>query len=450
MSENTLGRKLTFWHIWAIGVGSVVGDGIFLLIAQGAGIAGPSALLSYGIAGLLMMIIMLVIVEMGVGMPSAGSLHTWSSRILGNGYGTVSGLSYTAMNIIFLGAVSIANGALSNYFFQWTESAQVSAIIWAVLLVSLVCGIALLGGEITGRAQLILVLVLASIMMAFSLTGILSGKIDLANYEPFIANGIPGMWAAMGMGIYAYMGPLSLVTAGDEVKKITDLPKAMFWSFITFLVMYSLAMFVMLGLVHFTEYSSLESPYTYAASQVFGGAAGLIMNLAAWIAAFTCLVGEVFAASRLLYGMGRDKVVSPKFTKTNSKNVPYVGIVTCWLIAIVIIIIGNIKALESFYLELAMVGCELGAICWIISLVSSYKYKKDFYDEWKSLSWHVPARGLLMPIAFIGWAVVMYALFSSDPPSILYSAIALVIIILFYNLYSKPNQKKNDMQTEQD
>lgn len=441
--DNNLSKKLSFWHIWALGVGAVVGDGIFVLIAQGAEAAGPSAIAAYAVAGLLMMIIMLVIVEMGVGMPSAGSLHTWSSRLLGPGYGTVSGLCYTAMNIIFLGSVSIANGALSNYFFQWTESPEVSAIIWAVLLVSIVCGVALLGGEITGRAQLGLVVILASIMIGFSVIGFISGKIDYSNYTPFMSNGFTGIWAAIGMGIYAYMGPLVLVTAGDEVKNITDLPKAMTWAFITFLVMYGLAMFVMLGLVHFTEFSSLESPYTYAASKIFGGAAGFIMNLAAWIAAFTCLVGELFASSRLLYGMAKEKVLPSAFSKINSRKVPYFGIIVSWIIAIVIIIIGNVKALETFYLELAMVGCELGVTCWIISLISSYKYKKDYYDEWKAIPWHVPARGLLLPLSFVGCGLVLYALFSSDPPSIIYSAVALGIIILFYNLYSKPNQTKS-------
>lgn len=439
---NILVRKLSFWHIWALGVGSVVGDGIFVMIAQGADTAGPSALISYLIAGLLMMLIMLVISEMAVGMPGAGSLHSWGSRILGPSYGTIAGLCYTGMNIIFLCAVSLANGAISNYFFQWTASSELSAIIWAIILVTLVCVIALMGGEITGKSQLYLVLVLAGIMVTFSIIGISSGKIDSANYTPFMPNGFGGLIAAAGMGIYAYMGPLSLLTAGDEVKKITDLPKAMFWAFITFLALYTVSMFVMLGLVHFTEYGSMESPYTFAAEKLFGGSAGIVMNLAAWIAAFTCLIGEVFAASRLLFGMAKEKALPSVFAKVSSKKVPYVGIISCWIIGVALIIIGNIGALSSFYVAVSMAGCGLGVAAWFILLIASYKYKIDFYEEWKALPWHVPFRGVFLPLSFIGCIAIAYAIFAGAPESIVYTAIAILIIIAFYHLYSKPNQRK--------
>ncbi len=437
MSENKLVRKMSFWHIWAIGVGSVVGDGIFVLIAQGAQVSGPSSIIAYFIAGLLMMVIMISIAVLAVGMPKAGSLHSWSSRMLGPGIGTVTGLSYIAMNVIFLGSVSIANGAISNYFFQWTASPALSAAIWAVLLVSLVSGIALLGGNVTGRTQLVLVIGLTSVMLLFSIFGSLSGKIDITNYTPFMPFGFKGLWAAIGMGIYAYIGPLSLLTAGSEVKKVTDLPKAMFWSVITFLVIYTTSMIVMIGLVNFGSYATMESPYTAAAQSAFGRGAGLIMNLAAWVAAFTCLVGEVFASSRLLFGMAEEGAVPKVFMKLNKNSVPFVGVIFAWSFAMVMIIIGNIKVIEAFYLELAMIACEIGAMAWFFSLLSASLYKKKFPDEYNALPWHIPGRSVLLPLAFLGWGVVMFALYSSDPPSIIYSAIAMLIFVLVYQLYSK-------------
>lgn len=444
MGENSLVRKLSFWHIWALGVGSVVGDGIFLLVAQGAGVAGPSAAVSYLVAGLLIMVVCMSISEMAVGMPGAGSLHTWSSRILGPVYGTVAGLSEIAMNIIFLGSVGLAAGALSNYFYQWTASAQTSAVIWALILVTIVLAISLSGGEVTGRAQLILVVILASIMVGFAVTGVVSGRIDPANYKPFAPFGIKGMWAAMGMGIYAYMGPLSLLTAGSEVKNITDLPKAMFWAFITFLILYTSAMVVMLGLVKYTGYASLESPYVTAASFMFGNAAGLIINTAAWIAAFTCLIGEIFASSRLLFGMAQEHVVPSIFGKVSKKTrVPYVGLIFSYVIAIGIIALGSIGALEGVYLEICIVGSVVGTVCFFISLISSVKYKNKFNEEWKGLPWHLPARNILHPVAFLGVAALFYALFSSSPRSIITSAVVIGLMVVFYYTYSVKNVARN-------
>lgn len=441
MEERTLQRKLTFWHIWAMGVGAVVGDGIFLLIAQGAAVGGPASCIAYLIAGILLMVVCMAISEMAVGMPSAGSLHIWSRRMLGPLYGTIAGLSETAMNIIFLGSVSLAAGALSNYFFQWPTTERNSAIIWALLLIAIVVLIAIFGCEITGRTQLILVLVLASIMLLFAIGGVFSGKIDLENYKPFLPYGLSGVWQATGMGIYAYMGPLVLLTTGEEAKNVGDLPKGMFWAFITFLILYTSAQVVMLGLVKYTEYTYLESPFVFAASKVFGVVAGLLINLAAWIAAFTCLIGEVFCASRLLYGMAKDGVLPQAFTKINKHGVPWVGAMFAWLVAIVIIMIANIRLLEEFYLTMCMAGSAMGVICFLISTVSSYRYPKLFYNEWKSLSWHLPARSLLIPVAFIACFLAFYAIYSSDPISIIYTGVILAFFIIFYYTYSARNLK---------
>ena len=440
--ENKLARKMTFWHVWALGTGAVVGDGIFLMVAQGAQAAGPSAALSYFIGGLLLMAVCMAISELAVGMPSAGAMHTWSKRVLGPAWGVTAGLTETAMNIIFLGSVSIAVGAISNYFFMFGSNESVSAIIWAVLILGIVVVIALLGGEITGRSQFILVAVLAGIMLCFAIFGLFSGKIQAENYRPFAPFGVKGMWVAMGMGIYAYMGPLTLLTAGDEVKDVRNLPKGMFWAFITFLVLYTTAMLVMVGLVHFTNYGAMESPFTAAATLVFGKAAGLIINFAAWLAAVTCLIGEVFCASRLLYGMSNDGAVPKKFSLLNKYKVPWVGILFSFGVAFIIIIIGNLRALESFYVMMAIIGSVAGTICMLLSLITGIYYKKKFAEEWNNLPWRLPARKVLYPVAFLGVGIILYALFSSSPEALVPSIIFIVVILLFYKFYSAPNTKK--------
>ncbi len=444
MQEAGLMKKMTFWHVWAIGVGAVVGDGIFYLVGVGASTAGPIASFSYLLAGLVMMVIMLAMCEMPIGMPSAGSIHLWSRRIQGAGYGTVAGLSYTLMNITFLGSVSIANGIVSNYFFQWTENSTLSAAIWAVLLLLVVAGISLAGAEIAGKAQFVLVAILTSVMLIFAISGVISGRIDPSNYSPLSPYGMSGFMAATGLGLYAYMGPMALLTTGGEVKDTRVLPKAMFWAFITFLVLYTGSMVVMLGLVNFAEFGSLESPFTYAAAQIWGGYAGLIMNFAAWIAAFTCLVGEMFASSRLLYGMAAEGALPESFTKlTKTSKVPWVTILISLGIAILLVIMANLGALENAYVTIGMTGVGMGIVCWLITLMAAVKYKSKFPREWDKLAWKLPSkiRKPIFVIAFIGILATFYMVFSSDPISILYVAICTAVMLLFYYFYSKSRMK---------
>lgn len=438
MPEEKLLRKLSFWHIWAIGVGAVIGDGIFLLIGEGVKSAGPLAIIAYVLAGLLMLTVMVALGELAVGMPKAGSLHVWARRVLGPGYGTVAGLAYTAMNIIFLGSVSLANGAISNYFFQWTSDPGVSALIWAVLLVTIVAAIALSGAELTGRVQLALVGTLVTLMAIFGIVGVTNSNFTSANFHPFAPFGVKGLWMAMGMGVYAYIGPLVLLTTGEEAKKITDLPKAMIGAFLTFLVIYTFAMIALIGLVSYKEMTLLESPFTYAAELMFGRVGGVIVNLAAWIAAFTCLVGEIYGSSRLLYGMAEERVIPPIFSKVSKKTrIPWFSIVFAWIIGVLLIILGNIRAFESAYVELCMAGSEMGVIAWIICLLAAAKYKQKFPEEWEKLPWKVPARAVFIPVAFAAAFITMYALVSGDPQSILYTAVSCIVLLLVYYGYSK-------------
>ncbi len=440
MSESGLIKKLSFWHVWAIGVGAVVGDGIFYLVGQGATTAGPSSAFAYLFAGVVMMMIMMAMCELSVGMPSAGSIHLWSRRVLGPGYGTVAGLSYTLMNISFLGSVSIANGIVSNYFFQWTDNAALSATIWTLILLTCVLAIGLTGAEIAGKAQFGLVAVLTSIMLIFAVSGLVSGRIDPANYSPMLPYGFTGFMAATGLGLYAYMGPMVLLTAGGEVKNIKILPKAMFWAFVTFLTLYTSSMLVMLGLVNFSEFAQLESPFTYSAAKVFGNYAGLIMNCAAWIAAFTCLIGELYGSSRLLYGMALEGALPKAFTKLTKSGVPLYATLISYGIAVALVFMANLGALSSIYVTISMTGVGLGVMTWLITLVTASKYKSTFPKEWSRLEWKLPEkfRNIIFPVAFIGCLTTIYMVFSSDPISIVYTGVATVILAIFYQVYSKP------------
>lgn len=101
----------------------------------------------------------------------------------------------------------------------------------------------------TGKAQFALIIVLVGIMVIFTIVGLASGHVAPENYKPFAPFGGKGIWLAVCAGTYAYMEPLSLLSTAGEVKNIKILPKAMFWAFITIILLYAAAILVCLGLV---------------------------------------------------------------------------------------------------------------------------------------------------------------------------------------------------------
>lgn len=442
--EKGLKKKMGFWQIWALGVGAVVGDGMFLLVASGAQNAGPACIISYIIAGLILMCICLTASELAVGMPRAGALHDWNKRVLGPRWGMLAAIMEASMDILFIGSVSLGTGYISNYFFMWTDNADISAVIWSVGILLIMFAITMLGGAFTGKAQLGLIIVLCGIMLVFIVAGLISGKVAPENYQPFAPFGGKGIWLAICAGTYAYAGPFALLTTSGEAKRPEILPKAMFWAFTTIIIMYAVSIAVCLGIVNYTEYSTMDSPFTIAATYAFGNAAGAVINFAAWIACVTCLVGEMFESSRLLYGMGLQGVVPKIFSRLNRFGVPHVGLIFSLIIGLILIFMGVIPALGNVYVLLTNVAASFGVVAMCITIVSSFLYKKKFPDEYSRLPWKLPCKNLFVAVSILGGALLFWATFSSSTQSIIAVCIYLAVILLFYQFYSKPHTEKID------
>ena len=445
--EN-LNKKMGFWQIWALGVGAVVGDGMFLMVASGAEQAGPACIISYVVAGLLLMCICMNASELAVGMPVAGSMYNWSESILGPRWGLFSAFGNILMDIVFLGSVGLGTGYISNYFFMWTDNADLSAVIWGILILSIVFFVTLLGGDVTGKAQLVLIVVLVGIMAIFTVVGIFSGHIDGDNYKPFMPFGGQGIILAMCAGTYMYMGPLTLLASAGETKDVTIMPRAMFWAFVKIILLYAAAILVCLGLVNYQEMSTMASPFTMAAQYAFGDAAGIVINFAAWIACVTCLIGEIFSASRLLYGMSFFGATPKVFGKTNRRGVPHIGLTVSYIIGVVLMLLGIVPQLGNAYTMLASVATACGIVCLIITIIASYMYKKKFADEYNALPWKLKGKTFFFIIGLIGCGVLFYSSFISSISTAICVVVFFVLLMIYYQLYAKPNAEKLKKERE--
>lgn len=444
MSDNTLNKKMGFWQVWALGVGAVVGDGIFLMVANGAAVAGPACVIAYTIAGLMLMAVCMSAAELAVGMPVAGSMHDWSKRVLGPRWGVLAAFGNIAMDVIFLGCVGLGTGYITNYFYQFGSNPDVSAMIWSIIFLAIVWIVTLLGGDVTGKTQLGLIIVLVGVMVIFTVGGLISGKIDPANFEPFSPFGGKGIILAIIAGTYAYMGPLSLLATAGEVKDVKVLPRAMFWAFITIIVLYAAAILVALGLVYYGDYSTMASPFTMAAEFAFGGAAGMVINMAAWIACITCLIGEIFAVSRLLYGMAGHGVVPKVFGKTNKKGVPWAGLTLGFVIGVVLSMLAISESLGNVYVLLANNACSCGILCLIIVTIASYVYKKKFPEEYAALPWKIKCKTPIFIVALIGCAILAYSAFMASIGTMIFIVAFVIIVLVYYQVYAKPRAEKTE------
>ena len=433
-------RTLGFWAIWALGVGAVVGDGIFLLMGQGIAVAGPSSMISYAIAGILQLFLIVALTEMAVAMPSAGAMSEWVGRYINKSWGFIAGFTFAVGWIIAGGSVGMALGTITMWYFpNLTEPYWPT--VFSIAFVSLFTLLNILGTNLAAKTQLILVVILVGIMALFAVLGL--KDVNLANYQPMMPFGWTGFIEAIPLGTYAYLGAITLVTAGAEaINPQRDLPRALIWASITFIALYSLAHFTLQGIVPWQDVTMESSPFTVAAAQVFGVWGGLVMNTAAWIAAATCiLMGTLYAASRIFYQQAKDGML-PKFLgKLHPKTkVPVNAILIIWAVTILLICIGYFDP-DFIYIQLSNQLTIAWLFSWGLTLFASIKFRQAYKGRINELPWKQPLYPLFPILAFAGIAFVFYSSFVGSilPIAIGATWIGALLLIFYFTKGKKGN-----------
>lgn len=435
-------RTLKFWHIWALGVGAVVGDGIFLLMGQGIATAGPSSIISYLIAGLSQLFLIIALTEMATAMPNAGAMSLWVERMMGKSWGFLAGITFAIGWIIAGGSVGLALGKITMWFFP-ALTADWWPAFFAIFFISVFAGINMLGAVIAARLQLYLVLGLVGVMVIFALIGL--KDVNLANFSPMMPYGWDGFIGAIPLGTYAYLGALTLVTAGAEaINPQRDLPRGLIWSSITFILIYSFAHFVLQGIIPWNQVTLDSSPFTVAAGQVFGVAGAFIMNMAAWVAAATTiLMGTIYATSRILYQQSREGML-PKFLGAiNAKTyTPINAILVIWAATVVLILIGQVNP-DFIYIELSNQLVIAWLFSWSLALVAGILYRLKHKDEVSKLSWRQPLFPLFPILGFLGIAFTLYGSFINSLMTLVRGGVWLAILFILFAVFNKSAFKKD-------
>lgn len=435
-------QNMGIWMIWAMGVGTVVGDGVFLLIGDGISAAGPSSLIVYLVAGLIQMATMVGLGELAVGIPSGGAQAVWVEKFMGRGWGLLSGLTGAIGFLVLGGALSLALGTFTCYYFPGLNQEKWT-IIFALVFITLFTLLNILGAAIAGKIQLLLVIILVGIMVIFGIVGI--GSVDWSNYSPFMPYGISGALKAFPSGIYVYMGAVALCTAGNECRNKRDLGKGLVYSSITFIIIYTLGMAVVIGSVPLEQIGMDVSPYTVAANIIFGSAGGFVLNTAAWIATATSLLmGVVYVPSRMFYQMSRGGYLPRFFGELNEKTkTPVKGLIFGWVIAVATILIGIFND-DLVYVFLVNQATMMWIISWCLALIAAFFYRRSLKGQniKKVVGWKQPFFPLCPIVGLLGCTYTMY-LCLTDIGQLAAMGAWLLIYVLYYFFYIK----KKDLPT---
>ena len=363
MSDDELAKDLGLLSAMTIGIGTMIGAGIFVLPGIAAQEAGPIVVLSFIIGGLIAVINALAVSELGTAMPKAGGGYYYVNRGLGPMFGSITGLG-DWMGLAFASAFYcigfggyLAEDLLAGTMFALptfdfgafvVTDIQLGAIVAGVLFV----GVNYIGAKETGGLQTIIVLILLSILTVFAVAGWLQfdwGVLLEDGLAPAEAGGYGAILPATGLVFVSFLGYAKIATVAEEMKNPgRNLPIAVVGSVVIVTVIYTILVAIMVGVVPWDQLDD-SVPVSQVAELSFAGwpvldAVGVtFITFAALLATASSANASILSSARINFAMGRDKIVTNWLNEIHPNfATPYRSIlVTGALIVAFILLLGQ-------------------------------------------------------------------------------------------------------------
>jgi APA family basic amino acid/polyamine antiporter len=355
---HKLKRTLTAVDVTAVGIGSIIGAGIFVLVGVAAATrAGPGIILSFVIAGIACFFVALCYAELASTIPIAGSAYTFSYASMGELIGWMIGwdliLEYS------MGGLAVSIG-WSGYIVQGFASIGINlppsltsgpfepggfVNLPAVFIVLLLTFVLIIGTKESARFNLIIVLIKVSILIFIIVVGM--SFFDEGNFDPLLPYGSWGLVAGAGLIFFAFIGFEAVCTTAEEVKNPgKNLPLGIMMSLLICTILYILAATVLVGMTPFYLLNN-EAPFAVAFNYNDAAWAAGIVSVGAIAGITSVLLVSLLAQPRVLFAMSRDGLIPKGIAKVHPRfGTPYIATIT----------VGTIVAIMAAILPITVVA----------------------------------------------------------------------------------------------
>jgi APA family basic amino acid/polyamine antiporter len=344
--EHGLKRSLGPWALTAMGIGAIIGTGIFVLTGVASATrAGPSLTLSFVVAGIVSALAALCYAEVSSKIPISGSAYTYTYATLGEFLAWIIGWDLVLEYALGAATVSIGwSGYFVNILHQtglswlnipdvwangphWGLAGQAGvsghANLPAAGIILVITALLARGTRESGSVNAVIVAIKLLIVLFFIVIGL--GHINGANYH-LPPGGLAGMggyfpfgWTGMLGGaafiFFAYIGFDAVSTTAEEARNPgKDLPFGILMSLAVCTILYIIVVAILNGMVPFYTLN-VSFPVAFAMNYVGLSWAGVIISIGAIAGLTTVLLVMMFGQSRVFYAMSRDGLIPPSFTR---------------------------------------------------------------------------------------------------------------------------------------
>ncbi|MFD1939842.1 MULTISPECIES: amino acid permease [Nonomuraea] len=445
--EGELKRELGLWQLTAIGIGGIIGAGIFALAGAVANqTAGPAVLISFLLAGVASAAAAFSYAEFAGLIPKAGSAYTYGYAVLGELVGWLIGwdllLEYTAIvavvGIGISGYFGFLVGNLGLHLPEWMLGAPGTAPgrvmdLFAALLCLFIAYLLNLGIKAAARFETFVVAVKVAVVLVVIVVGFFF--INPANYTPFFPFGVAGAITGAATVFFAVFGYDAMSTAAEESKDAQrHMPKAIIYSLAVSMVLYVLATLVLTGMQNYRDIDP-ESGFSSAFAAVGLSKLAGVIAAGAIVGILTVMFTFMLGVTRVWFSMSRDGLLPHWFAKLHPvRRVP--SRIT-WIVGVVSAIIAGFLPIREAA-ELTNIGILLAFVVVCVAVIVLRYRRPDLPRTFRTPGMPVvPAIGVLFSL----WLITFL-----NPVTWLRFAIWFAIGLIIYFAYGYRHSELNRQQ----
>ncbi|HWG90505.1 MAG TPA: amino acid permease, partial [Candidatus Thermoplasmatota archaeon] len=447
--EVRLSRDMSLLDATMLGVGALMGGGVFVLVGIATGVAGPAVLLAFALNGLITIPTLMVYAELGSAYHDAGGGYLWVKESLGQPWGFMSGWISWFSHAVACALYSIASASYVLWLLKTLDVADFGTATpyyvkgLAVFLALSFVALNYVGTKHSVKTENAINVVVLFIVLGFIGLGLhaLTAKPDLAlaNFADFFPTGPWGVALAMGITFISFEGYEIISQSSEEIKNPKrNIPRAIFLTMAIVLPIYLLVVLITVGTalapagmpawVHLGNLR--ENAVVEVAGQMVAGGAIVLVGVALLLQ-LTALNATIYSSSRVSFAMGRDGNLPSFFGKIHPhRRTPHLSV---WGSGVIIM------GMALLPIEAAAAAADIMfLLLFLLVNVSYIKLRNTLPKE--SFGYRAPLFPILPVLGILSQIGLAIVLFSYHPAASLSSFAWLGLGLAFYYLYTRPRE----------
>ncbi len=424
MPDNS--ERLTLKEVVAMGVGGMIGGGIFSVLGLAMNESGHAAPVAFLVGGMIALITGYAYARLGLHYQSDGGSFTYLERAFGHGnLAGIGGWLLLAGYIGTLGLYAYTFGAYGAAMLGQNESANPAMhhLLESLILLAFL-GINLYGVKASGLTELIIVTIKVLILLLFAIIGLFHA--DLGHLRPFFDKGAGGLFMAAALIFVAYEGFELIPNAVNEMEDPErNLPRGIFFSILITIAVYVLVALVAVVNLTPAQVAEYEEYALAVAARPFLGHAGFVLiGLAALFSTASAINATLFGTARLGKVMAKEKELPRAFAFVRrDRDIPWFSLIAITGVTLAFVNLGDLTIIASF-------SSSTFLLIFLAINLSAWRLRRTI-----GIHGLFPLGGMLFIL--VSWLTLIAYLWEHDRMSLYWMAGAYVTVIVAELLFSQ-------------